>query len=289
MAGDRTAPAGPACPSFGISGTNAHVVLEQAPATAADDAAPPGAEPCRPRRARAAARLPARPRRRCAARPRPAARIACPADGLADSAVLAGHRRAALAHRAVVLAADRAEARRRALRALAQRRVGAGLMRGTGARAAASPSCSPARAASAPAWAASCTRAFPVFAGRLRRRLRRRRPGTGRATSTGRCGTWSSPSRLGRCGAAGPDRVHPARAVRCRGGALPAVSSRGGCGPTCWSATPSASWPPRTSPACCRLRDACPSSRPAARLMQALPAGGAMVAVEATEDEVLRS
>ncbi|TDQ00461.1 type I polyketide synthase [Labedaea rhizosphaerae] len=97
---DRTARA--AVSSFGISGTNAHVIIEQAPA----DAEPPADEPGRPLvwvlSARSAPALQAH-----------AARLRALADGGDDASLAetgkALARRTAFEHRAVVVAADRAE------------------------------------------------------------------------------------------------------------------------------------------------------------------------------------
>ena len=145
-----------------------------------------------------------------------------------------------------VVAADRDGARSgpgRAHRAASRRPPWS---RGTARPPARSPSCSPARAASASAWAGSCTRPSR----------------SSRAPST-RCAPRSTAPGLplrevmcGRRGGAAPDRVHPARAVRRRGGAVPAAGVLGRTARTSSPATRSASWPPPTSPGCSSLADA---------------------------------
>ena len=72
-----------------------------------------------------------------------------------------------------------------------------------------------------------------------------------------------------------------AGAVRGGGGAVRGCWSRGGSRRTRWRGIRSASWRRRTWRGCCRWRTRARWWRRAARLMQALPAGGAMVAVAA--------
>ena len=136
-----------------------------------------------------------------------------------------------------------------------------------------SRSCSPARAPSGPGWAASCTRPYPVFAEALDEACAALDPHAGPA----RCATCARRRRrrglLDRTGYTQPALF----AVEVALFRLRRVVGRRG--PTAWSATRSASSPRPTSPACCRLADACALVAARGRLMQALPAGGAMVAV----------
>ncbi|KJS52314.1 hypothetical protein VM98_32235, partial [Streptomyces rubellomurinus subsp. indigoferus] len=111
--------------SFGISGTNAHVILEEAPAVEQPDAAESG--PAGPvpwiLSAKTAPALAAQAARLADAELDPRARPVDVARSLATG-------RAVLDHRAVVLAADHAAARR-ALRALADGQPSAALVTGT--------------------------------------------------------------------------------------------------------------------------------------------------------------
>ncbi|SDP97547.1 Acyl transferase domain-containing protein [Lentzea jiangxiensis] len=116
--GDRVRRAGVS--SFGVSGTNAHVILEQAPEPA--PAATPAAPPVLP--VLLSARTPEALHEQ-AARVRAAAADAPPVD----VAHLLATGRAALEHRAVVIAADR-EGMDRGLAALAGNAPAAGLVRG---------------------------------------------------------------------------------------------------------------------------------------------------------------
>ena len=163
-------------------------------------------------------------------------------------------RRAAFEHRAAVVGADRDDAARRAA-ALA-----GDAPPGRGARAAApgaSGSCSPARARSAPGWAAGCTR--------------RSRCSPRRSTRSAR----SSIDELDGCSGPGDgrrrsdaDRWYAAGAVRRRGGAVPAAGVARGAARTSWPATRSASSPPPTSPACCRWTTPAALVAARGRLMQ---------------------
>ena len=231
--------------SFGISGTNAHVILEQAPAE--PDAGRPAPTPPAPSRACGVVpRLVSAPQppRRCAAQAeRLRAHLAAGRSWRRrDVGVLAGHRprRAASTGRCVVgrrpgRAAGRA--RRRWPRGESGRRAGrrARPADGRGWR-----SCSPVRARSGSGWAVSCTTAYPVFAEALDAVCAELDPHLDRPL---RDVLFAATTRT----AAGPDRVHPARAVRGRGGAVPAGRVAGVCGRTSWPGTRSASSPPRTS------------------------------------------
>ncbi|MFC8448663.1 type I polyketide synthase [Kitasatospora sp. NPDC057223] len=131
---ERSAPRRAGISSFGLSGTNAHVIVEQAPepAPATDPAGPtaPDAAPARPRRTPATAVPLVLSAAADAALPGQAERLhahltAHPETDLVDLGHSLATTRTALEHRAVVLATDRGTALQ-ALAALASGTVGAG-------------------------------------------------------------------------------------------------------------------------------------------------------------------
>ena len=228
--------------SFGIAGTNAHVVLEQAPArpeAAAD---------------RGAAQRPlvlplsaASPEALRAAAQRMAAHLRSGTAPLEDVVHTAGSRRSHLEHRLAVVGAD-AKALAEGCDAYAAHEERRGVVSGSAApaRPAASPSSSRDRAASGPGWRCSWPPPSPCLRRRSPSAMRRLPP-----AAAPPCSQHSQPPM--------PRRASSAW-TWCSRCCSPCRSRWRGCGrrlasrPLRWSATAWGKWRRRTSRACCRCR-----------------------------------
>ncbi|MFF4371362.1 type I polyketide synthase [Streptomyces sp. NPDC001594] len=149
--------------SFGISGTNAHLILEQAPATDAEAA--PATAPAAPAVAWPVSAHGVEALRAQAARLR-AHVAASPGLGLAEVGASLVSSRAALEHRAVVVGADRAELLE-ALDALARGEADARVVTGRAAAGRRTVFVFPGQGSQWPAMAARLMDESPVFAARI--------------------------------------------------------------------------------------------------------------------------
>ncbi|WP_199844795.1 type I polyketide synthase, partial [Streptomyces sp. DSM 15324] len=259
--------------SFGISGTNAHVILEQAPAAPAE--AEPSADPLR---------LPVAPvvlsgAAESAVRDQAARLSAWLADGptgdvsAADVALASVTSRAVLEHRAVVLAADRDDLLR-GLRALAADAEAPGLIRGAQTRAGRTALLFAGQGSQRLGMGRELYATYPVFAEAFDA-VDAELPFDLREVVFG-----EDSERLNRTEFTQPAlfalevalfRLLESWGVRAdvlAGHSIGEIAAAHVAG--VWS-----------------LADACRLVAARGRLMQALPAGGAMVALEASEDEVL--
>ncbi|GDY79989.1 hypothetical protein SAV31267_094740 [Streptomyces avermitilis] len=179
---DTNRPRRAAISSFGVSGTNAHTIIEQAPV-----AEPAAVAPVEVSSATVPWVLSGKSE--AALRAQAERLLTLTADGaepsLTDVGFSLATTRAALEHRAAVVGADHGRIAE-GLRALASGRPlpAPSSAAPTPAR---SDSCSPGRARSASAWGGNCTRRS-----RSSRRRTTRCVHTSTGTSTGHCGTWPS-------------------------------------------------------------------------------------------------
>ncbi|WP_446667487.1 type I polyketide synthase [Kitasatospora phosalacinea] len=259
--------------SFGISGTNAHVIVEEAPPVR------------RPQPERAAAPAPQLPLVPLAvsgstadALREQAARLAERLDdstSLLDAAYSAATSRSALDHRAVVLAADR-EAAVRALTELAAGGAAAGLVKATARSTGRLAFLFTGQGSQRVGMGEELYRTFPVFAAALDEACAFLDKGLERPLKDV---MWSDPEALDLTG-------YAQCALFAVEVALHRLYESWGVRPDYVAGHSIGEFAAAHTAGVWSLEDACTLVGARARLMQALPTGGSMIAIAASEDEV---